>query len=95
LPAEQATTVQDEARYAVVLVCVLALLLMSLPALAAPEAPAAARKGEGQGQKIEPLTYRPGEVIVIWKDGIGPVVKDSIKASVGVERTVKKTGSSR
>jgi len=55
-------------KYTTVVLCVLSLMLLVVPATAAPAGtPAKGKGGKGNGRKVGPITYKPGEVIVIWK----------------------------
>ncbi len=72
-----------------VVFCVLLLMMLVVPAMAA----SAGTSVKGKGGKIRPITYKPGEVIVTWKDGASAANKASVKSSAGVERALTTTGS--
>jgi YVTN family beta-propeller protein len=75
-------------KYTTVVLCVLSLMLLLVPAMAAP----AGTPVKGNGRKVGPVTYKPGEVIVIWKDGTSAAVKARVKSSAGVKGTLTKAG---
>ena len=52
--------VSKHIKYTTVAVCVLSLMLVMIPAMAAP----AGTPAKDNGGKIEPFTYKPGEVMV-------------------------------
>ena len=75
-------------KYTTVVICVLSLMLLLVPSMAAPAGtPEKSKRG-----KIEPITYKPGEVIVIWKDGAAASDKARVKSSAGVKRALATSG---
>ena len=71
-------------KYTTAVICVLSLILLVVPAMAAP----AGTRAKGERGKVGPVTYKPGEVIVIWKDGAPAAEKASARSSANVERVL-------
>ena len=75
-------TLMKSTRYTIVVICILSIMLLMVPVMAAP----GKATSKGGDRRIEPLSYKPGEAIVIWKDGVTPAEKAIVDLSAGVER---------